>query len=66
MELKVMASQSWGVYQLKANPSKHLAPLSPNILNPTIGKETIHSIVGQNKKTQFFFFVILISQYVYS
>jgi len=40
-----MASQSWGVYQLKTNASKHLAPLFPNILNPTIGKEMIHSIV---------------------
>jgi hypothetical protein len=53
MELKVMASKSWRVCQLRANPSKHLAPSSPNILNITIGKETIHSIVGQNKKPKF-------------
>jgi hypothetical protein len=47
--------KSYGLTKLGGLPieSKHLAPLSPNILNHSIGKETIHSIVGQSKKPKF-------------
>jgi hypothetical protein len=62
MELKVMASQSWGVYQLKANTLHPCLQAFWTI--PSVRIKFIQLLDKQ--KIQILFFVILISQYVNS